>query len=111
MDNLSDESLYKDVLENFADTAKEKIACIKEALNKENYKDYVIYVHALKSNAKTIGAMELFEQEQNLESIGKRRFVQQGQKEDLEVLIKKTPKMLYLYEETAQEAKKRVLCY
>ena len=111
MDNLSDESLYKDVLENFADTSKDKITHIKEALDGENYKDYVIYVHALKSNAKTIGAMELFEQAQNLESIGKRLFEEKSQDGDLDELKKETPKLLYLYEVTAEEAKKRVLCY
>ena len=111
MDNLSDESLYKDVLENFAETADEKIRSIKEAMDNGNYKEYVIYVHALKSNAKTIGAMELFERAQSLESIGKRLFEQQTQSGDSEELRKETPKLLRLYEVTAQEAKKRVLCY
>ncbi|MCR5545019.1 MAG: response regulator [Lachnospiraceae bacterium] len=110
MDNLSDEGLFKEVLENFSDTAEDKISHISSALDKENWKEYVIYVHGLKSNAKTIGAEELGELSQKLESIGKKLFDQKASTEEVETIKKETQTLLELYKQTADEAKKRVSC-
>lgn len=111
MDYVADENLYKEVLQNFGEMAKDKIKNIQTAMEKDNYKDYVIYVHALKSNAKTIGAQELFEQAKNLEELGKQLFDGNGTVMEVSRLKEETPKLLHLYEVTAEEAKKRVLCY
>nr|MCR4675512.1 response regulator [Lachnospiraceae bacterium] len=111
MDNLASEELFKEVLGNFADTAEDKMSHIDDALKNENWKEFVIYVHALKSNAKTIGAEELGEMAQSMESLGKKVFDKKHDSKDIEELKVKTPKLLELYEKTAKEAKKREICY
>ena len=110
MDNFTDETLYKEVLQTFADTADDKIKNIEKALEASAWKDYVIFVHALKSNAKTIGAEELGEKARRLEEIGKRLFDKKATPEDERVVREDTPWVLDLYKQTAEEAKKRVLC-
>ena len=52
--------------------ADEKIAKIRALLEAEDYKNYTIEVHALKSNAATIGAMKLADFARSLEEAGKR---------------------------------------
>ena len=110
MDNFADETLYKEVLQTFADTADDKIKNIEKALEASAWKDYVIFVHALKSNAKSIGAEELGEKARRLEEIGKRLFDKKATPEDERVVREDTPWVLDLYKQTAEEAKKRVLC-
>ena len=110
MDNLEDEQLYKEVLKSFYDTAQDKMNHIRDSLAENNFKEYVIYVHALKSNAKTIGAEELAQRAQRLEEIGKRLFDQNADIMDLVDLREETPLLLELYDATSQEARKRLQC-
>ena len=64
-DNL--EPLYRKLLTLFYDTGEEKIAEICDAYQKENWKDYKIYIHALKSSAKSLGAVSLSDEAKALE--------------------------------------------
>ena len=109
MDNFADEGLYKEVLKTFASSAEDKISHIKKALDEKSWKDYVIFVHALKSNANTIGAEELGNMAKDLEAVGKTLFDNSGSLKQEEILKEKTPNLLKLYEEVASEAQKRVL--
>ena len=59
---MNDEDFYKELLSSFASSAQEKEETIKKHFADENYKDYQIAVHALKSSAKTIGANALSEE-------------------------------------------------
>ncbi len=52
---MNDEEFYKDLLVTYADTFEEKAASIKEYFDAENWNDYKIQVHALKSSSRTIG--------------------------------------------------------
>ena len=109
MDNFADENLYHEVLKTFASSAGDKISHIQSALDEKKWKDYVIFVHALKSNANTIGATELGDLAKDLESVGKQLFDQTGSVEQEQVLLDKTPEMLKLYKTVAEEAEKRAL--
>ena len=51
---------YIEMLQEFTDGKKDEE--LAEFLQKEDWENYRITVHALKSNAKTIGAMELSEE-------------------------------------------------
>lgn len=62
-----DKDLYKSILSDYAQTSNEKINKIVDAYNKEDWKNYGINVHALKSTSKTIGAEKLSEKAQRLE--------------------------------------------
>ena len=84
-----DEELYHEVLMEFADEVEKRAEEIEQFLLKGDVSDYVIRVHALKSLAKTIGAMELSEQAKELE--------ERGTAEDMEVIYEKTPALLKDY--------------
>ena len=64
--------LYKDILQTFANLKDEKQAALQESFNAEDWKNYTIFVHALKSNAQSIGADKLFESAKALELAGKK---------------------------------------
>lgn len=63
--NLKD--LYDELLLLFHDSAEEKIAVIEKSFQKQDWKNYRVYVHALKSTAKSIGAISLSEEAKKLE--------------------------------------------
>jgi len=67
---------YVNVCENFCATGDEKIKIIEEYLGKEDYANYTIQVHALKSSARLIGANGLSEEALKLENAGKEDNVQ-----------------------------------
>jgi len=62
---------YVNVCENFCTTGDEKIRIIEDYLNNEDYANYTIQVHALKSSARLIGANGLSEEALRLETAGK----------------------------------------
>ncbi len=65
------EGAYIIICRNFYDTAKMRMDMIREAFDKEDYGGYTIQVHALKSSARLIGAMELSERALALEMAGR----------------------------------------
>ncbi len=65
--NGDDEGLYGDMLDEFASSFEEKISALDGFLAEENWHDYNIKVHALKSNARMIGAEALAVQALKLE--------------------------------------------
>ena len=60
------------MLSDFVASCEEKLQELSYFLEKENWKDYEIKVHAFKSNAKTIGESGLYEQARELEEAAKR---------------------------------------
>ncbi len=87
-----DMAFYQEILEIAVDTAPDKLKTIRESLANEDYKNFTIVVHSVKSNAANIGAMELSEAARELEMAGKR--------EDISYILENTDKMLELYENT-----------
>ena len=68
--NCSTEEAYLIVLDTFFEVISENADEIEDYYRKEDWKNYVIKVHGLKSSAKTIGAMALSEQAAKLEKAG-----------------------------------------
>ena len=64
----NDEEFYRTLLNEYAVSYQEKSEKIKETFFKEDWKEYGVYVHALKSTSKMIGAMELSELAAKLEA-------------------------------------------
>ncbi len=62
---------YKDILQVYLNTGLQKIREIREKYKAEDWKDYTILVHALKSTSIGIGATELGEMAKELEIAGK----------------------------------------
>ncbi len=54
-----EEEIYIEVLIAFAEEEKEKSELIESAYSSKNWEEYGIYIHGIKSTAKTIGATEL----------------------------------------------------
>ncbi len=67
----NDEGFYLSMLNEYASSYEEKSGKINECFSKENWKEYGVYVHALKSTSKMIGAMELSELALRLEEAAK----------------------------------------
>jgi len=62
---------YKDILQVYLNTGLQKIREIREKYKAEDWKNYTILVHALKSTSIGIGATELGEMAKKLEIAGK----------------------------------------
>ena len=65
---MDDEDFYREMLESFVSTAAEKKENLSKLFEAKDMKEYQIAVHALKSNARTIGATELSELALSLEN-------------------------------------------
>ena len=70
---LNDKEFYETLLIQYATEAREKIPRLNDFLTKEDWNNYEILVHALKSTSKMIGAMELSEGALKLEQAAKRK--------------------------------------
>ena len=87
--HAGDLETYLVVCRSFYDTAKEKLAMIKDYYDTKDIKNYTIQVHALKSSARLIGALELSEKALALEMAGK--------SEDMDTIIANTDSTLDMY--------------
>lgn len=67
---LGSESLFWSVLEDYYHAIPRKIAIIKDFEEDEDWKNYTIEVHALKSASKQIGALELSQKALDMENAG-----------------------------------------
>lgn len=65
------EDLYQRLIVVFYDSGEEKIAEICDAYLNEDWTNYEIYVHALKSSAKSLGALSLSDNAKSLEFAAK----------------------------------------
>ena len=97
MTYMRNEAAYKDILALYAANCDKKTALIDELFTKEDLKNYVIEVHALKSTSLSIGAVKVSELARELEAEGKAG--------KLSVIKEKTGEMLRLYREAADAAK------
>ena len=64
----NDENFYRVVLAEYANSADEKTENLQNSFDKEDWKNYAVYVHALKSTSKMIGAANLSQQAAKLEA-------------------------------------------
>ena len=64
-----DDDLYEKILAMFSESdVPDKL---QESLDSENWKDYIVYVHSLKSSCRNIGAMQLAKEAERMEFEGK----------------------------------------
>ncbi len=71
IENSGSEDTLKKVINIFYESIAEKANELKGLYEAENWDDYIIKIHALKSSAKLIGALKLAEDAQALENAGK----------------------------------------
>ena len=86
-----EENFYREMLRIFCSQSEEKRAELVSLYEEENWPDYAVKVHALKSTSLTIGAEKLSAQAKALELAGK-----QG---DVDYIREHHPGLLSGYEE------------
>ena len=96
-----DEELYKEILVEYARDHAERSGKLKECYASEDWKDYHIYAHSLKSSSKTIGAMRLSSLAEGLEKA--------SQAQDAEAVRHDHAEAMELYEKTASVIKERLM--
>ena len=69
--NSGSEEIFKSVIKLFYDSADQKESEIRGFYDSEDWENYTIKVHALKSSSRLIGAMELGREAESLEMAGK----------------------------------------
>ena len=69
--NSGSEDAFKTVLKLFYESIPAKTQELEDFYQQGDWQDYTIKIHALKSSAKLIGAMDLSEKAQDLETAGK----------------------------------------
>ncbi len=67
----NDDGFYRSILKDYAKSADEKARSLADCFGAEDWANYAIYVHALKSTSKTIGAADLSAAAQKLEAAAK----------------------------------------
>ncbi len=95
MQNCGSEKDYLGVLRMFYESANENADEIRKYYETQDWKNYTTKVHALKSSARLVGALELSERAKRLEEAGDRI--------DTEEIERDTPELLELYK-TCSEA-------
>ena len=71
IENSGDESCFLSMLGVFYNYADNNVQELNEFYNNEDFENYTIKIHALKSSSRIIGAIGLAEDAQNLENAGK----------------------------------------
>ena len=89
----NEEDIYMEILEDYAGSRAEKTELMQKYYEAEDWKNYAIYVHALKSTSKMLGIMDLSEQAARLEAAGNAA--------DAETIRKEHDSMLARYAEAA----------
>ncbi len=69
--NSGSEEMLKNLMEMFCDSYEDKAEEIQSFYDTENWENYVIKVHALKSSSRLVGALKLGDDAQALEMAGK----------------------------------------
>lgn len=90
----SDE-MYKEFLRMFCDMSKDKEEKIRACYEQENWENYTVLVHALKSTSLSIGGKKLSEKALELEKAGKENRI--------DFILENHEAMMKLYEATVQE--------
>ena len=80
---------YLEILQIYYDSIEDNIAEIKDRIEKEDWVNYTIRVHSLKSTSRVIGAEQLGDEAAALEAAGDKR--------DIPFIMEKTPPLLEMY--------------
>ncbi len=57
--SMDDKEMYQDMVQMFIEQKDENVTSIKDFFEKQDWENYKIRVHGLKSNARLVGAMQL----------------------------------------------------
>lgn len=99
----SDE-MYRELLTMFVDTWQEKKSQIEEAYQAGDWKNYTIYVHALKSSSLSMGAEKLSDLAKQHEMAGKAVQKEEDTEKNLQFITEQQKALIELFENTVSAA-------
>lgn len=99
-----DNDMYHEFLKIYCDGYNDKVQQLQSSYSSENWKDYVTYVHSLKSTSLNIGGVVLSELSATIEKTGK-EYLTDGDGEKLYYMKDHYEELMNLYECTINEAK------
>ena len=94
--------IYQDVLQTYCTLGEEKRREIIDTFDAEDWKNYTVYVHSLKSTSMTIGAAELSDLAKKLEDAG-RSYTTENNTDALNFIRANHEKLLQLHEKVVAE--------
>ncbi|MBQ5315473.1 MAG: response regulator, partial [Oscillospiraceae bacterium] len=100
----NDDELYAEILGMFCEMHDEKSEELEKFLSEENWAQYTVSVHALKSNALNIGGKKLSELCLKLEKAGKKIKAGEETEENISFIKKNHSDMISLFRETVNLA-------
>ena len=100
------DDIYDTILGLFLDMFEEKSAELVKCYTDQNWENYTINIHSLKSNALNIGAKRLSDLCLELELAGKNIRAGVQVEEETAFILENHPIVMKLYEETYEEVKK-----
>lgn len=97
-----DKAMYSEFLKMYYEAFDEKTEQLNQTFEKENWKDYITFVHSLKSTSLNIGAVKLSEYAATIEQKGKEYLVS-GKQETLSYLVTHHEDLIKLFYDTIAE--------
>ncbi len=94
--SMDSEEMYREFLQMFCEMKEEKVQSIQGCYEKEDWEDYTILVHSLKSTSKSIGGLLLSQKALELEQAGKQN--------DIDFIKERHTSMMEWYDKTIEEA-------
>ncbi|MCR5388338.1 MAG: DegV family EDD domain-containing protein [Lachnospiraceae bacterium] len=104
--NSGSEDAFNSVLKIFYESIQDKYDKIKSFYEGEDWENYIITVHALKSSARLVGALDLGENAQNLELAGKDGhldYIRANHEDVMEEFLAYKEKLAPFFEEKASD--------
>ena len=81
---------------------------LEKALSENDWKNYTVNIHSLKSNSLNIGASGLSKMWLELEKAGKAISAGDNPEENMDIIRRKHPDVMALYAQVTEEAKKQL---
>ncbi len=104
--NSGSEDAFNSVLKIFYESIQDKYDKIKSFYESEDWENYIITVHALKSSARLVGALDLGENAQNLEFAGKEGhfdYIRENNDDVLAEFLSYKDKLSQFFEDEAED--------
>ncbi len=100
--------MYLEMLGIFIDTEREKIKELQNSLETEDWDNYTIYIHGLKSTSLTIGGRKLSELAAELEQAGKKIRCDEDKEEQIAFIKENHKRVTEIFEFTINEIRRYI---
>ncbi len=100
-----DKGIYHEILKVYCEEYETKVQKLTMSFENENWKDYVTYVHSMKSTSLSIGGVQLSETAAFMEKAGK-EYLAEEDAEKISYIKEHHEELMELYKNTTAEAEK-----